>query len=107
MNSDESDNEVEQFPVLVAAEPKYPFEKTKNIPKKFSYASMAAKTQPVSKPKVKSKKVWPALATGQKKSWVQIDDEGSSDEEEEDKTAYFEDPFEDCVSSLVEDNSAW
>ena len=46
MNSDESDDdEVEEFPDLVAAEPKDPFEKEKCAPKKFSYASMAAKTE--------------------------------------------------------------
>jgi hypothetical protein len=105
MNSDdESDKEQEQFPQLVAAQPKDPFEKAKNTPKKFSYASMAAKPEP--KPEVKIKKVWPVLPAGQKKSWAQMDDEGSSDEEEEDNE-YFEDPFEDNISSLAEDNSAW
>jgi len=108
-SDDESDKEQEQFPQLVAAQPKDPFEKKKNTPKQFSYASMAAK--PEAKPKVKSQKVWPVLPAGQKKSWVQIADEGSSDEdssdEEEDKAEYFEETFEDNVSSLVEDNSAW
>jgi hypothetical protein len=92
-SDDESDKEQEQFPELVAAQPKDPFEKTKNTPKKFSYASMAAKPEP--KPEVKIKKVWPVLAPGQKKSWAQMEDESSSDEEEED------------ISSLAEDNSAW
>jgi len=105
MNSDdESDKEQEQFPQLVVAQPKDPFEKEKNTPKKFSYASIAAK--PEKKPEVKIKKVWPVLAPGQKKSWAQMDDEGSSDEEEEDNE-YFEDPFEDNISSLAEDNSDW
>ena len=110
MNSDddESDKEQEQFPHLVAAQPKDPFEKEKNTPKKFSYASIAAK--PEKKSEVKVKKVWPVLASGQKKSWIQMEDEGSSDEEEEyeyPSKEYLEDPFEDCVSSLAEDNSAW
>jgi hypothetical protein len=125
MNSDESDDEAEEFPELVAAEPKDPFKKEASAPKKFSYASMASKTQaeykieqlkvtntppPIvdKKLSVKIKKEWPALAPGQKKSWVQMCDEDSSDEEEEEEAnEYFEDPFEDCVSSLAEDNSAW
>ena len=109
MNSDdESENEQqEQFPELVVSEPKDSFEKEKNIPKKFSYASMAAKTVTeykieqikqtfvnpiVEKPKVKMQNCWPTLAPGQKKSWAQMEDEDSSDEEEEEQ---------------FEDNSAW
>ena len=100
---DESDKEQEQFPQLVAAQPKDPFEKEKNTPKKFSYASIAAK--PEKKPEVKIKKVWPVLAQGQKKSWIQMEDEGSSDEEEEyeyPSKEYLEDPFDDCQSSLID-----
>jgi len=110
-SDDESDKEQEQFPQLVAAKSKDPFEKTKSIPKKFSYASMAAKPEP--KPKAKVQIIWPELPVGQRKSWNQMCDEGSSDdeddeeEEEEDKVEYFEEPSEDNVSSLVEDNSAW
>jgi hypothetical protein len=108
-SDDESENEEQdQFPELVVSEPKDPFEKEKNTPKKFSYASMASKTVTeykieqikqtnvtpfVETPKVKIQKVWPTLAQGQKKSWAQMEDEGSSDEEE--------DQFE------TEDNSAW
>ena len=114
MNSDdESDKEQEQFPQLVASQPKDPFEKEKHIPKKFSYASMAAKTETEykieqikqtnvrptlfveKKIKVKMQNFWPTLAPGQKKSWAQIEDEDSSDDEEE------EEQIE------VEDNSAW
>ncbi len=113
MNSDdESETEQQdQFPQLVASEPKDPFEKEKKNQKKISYASMAAKTEteykieqikqtnltptPFVEKKIKDKmkNFWPTLAPGQKKSWAQIEDEGSSDEEEE--------QFE------VEDNSAW
>jgi hypothetical protein len=123
MNSDESDDEPEEFPVLVAAEPKDPFEKEKSAPKKFSYASMASKTEAdykieqLKKTKttqiadkklaVKIQKTWPALAPGQKKSWTQMCDEESSDEEDEEENEYLEDPFEDNISSLTEDNSAW
>jgi hypothetical protein len=115
-SDDESDNEQEQFPELAAAsQPKDPFEKEKNTPKKFSYASMAAKT-------VEEKKPLPIVQqqlkieftpryvkgidtkTGKKFSWA--DAESSSDEEEE-ENEYFEDPFEDNISSLAEDNSAW
>jgi hypothetical protein len=105
-SDDESDKEQEQFPELVAAQPKDPFEKEKNTEKKFSYASMAAKPEPEPKPEVKIKKVWPVLAPGQKKSWAQIEDESSSDEDE-DEEEYFEDAFEDNISSLAEDHSAW
>jgi hypothetical protein len=111
MNSDnESETEeqtVDEFPELVA-EPKDVIEKTQNFEKKFSYASMAAKTvadykieqlketkvTPYvdKKLEVRIKKVWPALAPGQKKSWAQIEDESSSDEEEEE---------------FDEENSAW
>jgi hypothetical protein len=116
-NESESDNEQEEvndFPelVAVAAEPKDVLEKTQTSEKKFSYASMAAKTiadykieqlkiqlnssnlTPYvdKKPEVKVKKVWPALAPGQKKSWAQIEDESSSDEEDEE---------------FDEENSAW
>jgi hypothetical protein len=120
MNSDESDDEPEEFPVLVAAEPKDSFEKEKSAPKKFSYASMASKTEAdykieqLKKTKttqiadkklaIKIQKSWPALAPGQKKSWNQMCDEESSDEEEDE---YLADPFEDNISSLAEDNSAW
>ena len=110
MNSDESDDEEEEFPELVAAvEPKDPFEKEKSAPKKFSYASMAAKTQAEYKIeevkatnttvdknlKINIKKEWPALAAGVKKSWSQMCDEGSSSEEEEEEEQF------------AEDNSAW
>jgi hypothetical protein len=107
MNSDESDDEAEEFPELVVAEPKDLFEKEVSAPKKFSYASMASKTQAEykidqlketkttpfvdKKFEVKIQKTWPSLAPGEKKSWVQMCDEDSSDEEEE----------------FDEDNSAW
>jgi hypothetical protein len=107
MNSDESDDEQEEFPDLVTAEPKNLLEKEVSAPKKFSYASMASKTQTEYKieqlketkttPFVDKKfqvlipKVWPTLAPGEKKSWVQMCDEDSSSEEEE----------------FDEDNSAW
>lgn len=111
MNSDddESDDEkeAEQFPELVVSEPKDAFEKVKTEPKKISYASMAAKTEieykieqlkesnvtPYvdKKLEVKIKKVWPTLAPGQKKSWAQIEDESSDEEDEE----------------FDEENSAW
>ena len=111
MNSDESDDdEVEEFPDLVAAEPKDPFEKEKCAPKKFSYASMAAKTETEykieqlketkttpfvdKKFQVKIPKVWPALAPGEKKSWNQMCDEDSSSGEEDEE-------------EFCEDNSAW
>jgi len=114
MNSDESDDEVEEFPVLVVAEPKDPFEKEKTTSKKFSYASMASKTQaeykieqlkatnttpPIvdKKLKINIKKEWPTLAAGVKKSWSQMCDEGSSSEEEE----------EEEEEQFAEDNSAW
>jgi len=110
MNSDdESEPEqtvIDEFPELIA-EPKELLEKTQNFEKKFSYASMAAKTvadykieqlketnlTPYvdKKLEVKIKKVWPALAPGQKKSWAQIEDESSDEEEEE----------------FDEENSAW
>lgn len=96
-SDDESDKEKEQFPQLVAAQPKDPFEKKKNTPKQFSYASMAAKPEP--KPKVKSQTVWPVLPVGQRKSWNQVCDEDSSDEEDEDE--------EEDKQQVVEDNSAW
>jgi hypothetical protein len=110
MNSDDSDDEVEQFPELVESEPKSAFEKEVSAPKKFSYASMASKTQAEYKidqfketktmPFVEKKlavkiyKVWPTLAPGQKKSWEQMCEEESSDEDEE------EEEFD-------EENSAW
>ena len=81
----------------MAAQPKDPFEKNKNTPKQFSYASMAAKPEP--KPKVKSQTVWPVLPVGQRKSWNQVCDEDSSDEEDEDE--------EEDKQQVVEDNSAW
>ena len=96
MNSDESDDE-EEFPDLVTAEPKNLLEKEVSAPKKFSYASMASKTQTEYKieqlketrttPFVDKKlevviqKVWPALAPGEKKSWAQMNDEDSDEEE--------------------------
>ena len=97
MNSDDSDNEVEEFPELVTAEPKDLFEKEVSAPKKFSYASMASKTQTEykidqfketkvtpfvdKKFEVEIQKVWPALAPGEKKSWAQMNDEDSDEEE--------------------------
>jgi glucose-6-phosphate isomerase len=86
MNSDdESETEQQdQFPELVASEPKDPFEKEKKNQKKISYASMAAKTEseykieqikqtnltptPFVEKKIKDKmkNFWPTLATGQK-----------------------------------------
>ena len=109
MNSDESDDEAEEFPDLVIAEPKNLLEKEISAPKKFSYASMAAKTEVEykidqlkvtqktpfvdKKFEVKIPKVWPALAPGEKKSWVQMCDEDSSSGEEEEE--------------FDEDNSAW
>jgi hypothetical protein len=102
MNSDDSDNdeEAEQFPELVVAEPKNLLEKEISAPKKFSYASMAAKIQTETKTpfvdkrlEVVIQKVWPDLAPGQKKSWVQLcDEEADSSEDEE---------------VFDEDNSAW
>jgi hypothetical protein len=111
MNSDESDDEVEEFPELVLAEPKNLLEKEISAPKKFSYASMASKTETEykidqlkeikttpfveKKIQVKIPKVWPALAPGEKKSWAQMcDEDSSSGEEEEEEEVY-------------EDNSAW
>ena len=109
MNSDESDDEVEEFPELVAAaEPKDPFEKEQTAPKKFSYASMAAKTEVEHKPTKAAEEKKPVLIvvqekkplryvngidtkTGKKFSWA--DAESSSDEEDEEEFA--------------EDNSAW
>jgi hypothetical protein len=113
MNSDESDDEVEEFPGLVAAaQPKDPFEKEIPAQKKFSYASMAAKTETDYKPTkvVEEKKPAPIVEqkqlkidftpryvngidtkTGKKFSWA--DAESSSDEEDEEEFA--------------EDNSAW
>ena len=111
MNSDESDNEVEEFPELVLAEPKNLLEKEISAPKKFSYASMASKTEPEynAKKVVEEKKTAPVAQqqqlkieftpryvngmdtkTGKKFSWA--DAESSSEEEDEE--------FE-------EDNSAW
>jgi hypothetical protein len=106
-SDDDSDKEEEQFPELAASQPKDSFEKEKNTPKKFSYASMAAKA-------VEEKKPLPIVQqqlkieftpryvkgidtkTGKKFSWA--DAESSSDEEDEE---------EDNISSLAEDNSAW
>jgi hypothetical protein len=100
MNSDDSDNEEEAFPELVVAEPKNLLEKEISAPKKFSYASMAAKIQTETKTpfvdkrlEVVIQKVWPALAPGQKKSWVQMCDEESDSSEDEEE--------------FDEDNSAW
>jgi hypothetical protein len=111
MNSDESDDEVEEFPDLVVAEPKNLLEKEISAPKKFSYASMAAKTETEYEAKkvVGEKKPSPIVQeqqpktvftqryvngidtkTGKKFSWA--DAESSSEEEDEE--------FE-------EDNSAW
>lgn len=107
MNSDESEEEDEQeeFPSLNGSKNETARAVKMTSRNIISYAA-AAKT--IIKPKVKSQKVWPALAPGQKKSWTQVCDEDSSDDEdEEDKAEYFEDPFEDNVSSLAEDNSAW
>lgn len=126
MNSDESDNEEEEFPVLVAAEPKDSFEKENAAPKKFSYASMAAKTQSEYKAEkiIEEKKPAPIVEqklkieftsryvggidtkTGKKFSWA--DAESSSDEEDEDEEEeYFAAPVKKNISSLAEDNSAW
>ena len=109
MTSDDEDEteKVVEFPELAAPEAKDLFEKLKYEPPKVSYASMAAKTvadykveqlkesnvTPYvdKKLEVKIKKVWPALAPGQKKSWAQIEDESSDEEEEE----------------FDEENSAW
>jgi hypothetical protein len=109
MNSDASDDEAEEFPELVVAEPKNLLEKEVSTPKKFSYASMAAKTETEykieqlketkttpfvdKKFEVKIQKSWPALAPGENKSWTQMCDEGSDDSEEEEE--------------FDEDNSAW
>jgi hypothetical protein len=113
MNSDESDDEAEEFPELVAAEPKDLFEKEISSPKKFSYASMAAKTETEYKAKkvIEEKKPSPIVQqqqlkseftpryvngvdtkTGKKFSWAdaESDSEGDDDEEE-----------------VYEDNSAW
>jgi len=102
-NSDEdSDNEVEEFPELVVvAAAKDPFEKEKRAEKKFSYASMAAKTESEYKVEqvkesnttpfvdkkfeVKIHRTFPEISAGQSKSWIQLcnesDSEGDSDEE--------------------------
>lgn len=111
MNSDEeSEPEVENFPELVKSEPKDAFEKEKSVPKKISYASIAAKTEAEYQIEQLNKineakslfiekkfkidfekaKVSP-IEPKEKKSWIQMCNESSSDEEE----------FE------VEDNSAW
>jgi len=108
-NSDEdSDKEVEEFPELVIAAAKDPFEKEKRAEKKFSYASMAAKTQTEYKVEqvketnttpfvdkkfqVKIHRSFPEIAEGQPKSWVQMcnesESEGDSDEEVEDNSAW-------------------
>ena len=110
-SDEELDNEVEQFPQLVvpAAAAKNQFEKENKVEKKFSYASMAAKTQAeykIEKVKetqttpfvdkkfeVKIHRTFPEIAQGQTKSWVQLCDESDSegdesDEEFEDKSAW-------------------
>ena len=102
MNSDDSEEEDEQeeFPSLatnIAVQPS-------NYSYGSSYATIAAKTisdynknqkkELMTKIKDKSKKTWPALAPGQKKTWVQVCDEDSSDEEKTEEECY-------------EDNSAW
>jgi hypothetical protein len=110
-NSDEeSDNEdeVEQFPELVVAATKDPFEKEKKAEKKFSYASMAAKTQVEykieqfketkitpfvdKKFEVKIHRTFPEIQPGQSKSWVELCNESDSEGDEEE---------------FDEDNSAW
>jgi len=113
INSDESDDEAEEFPVLVAAEPKDLFEKETSAPKKFSYASMAAKTESEYKAEkiLEEKKPAPIVEqklkidftsryvggidtkTGKKFSWVDAESDSEGDEDEEDL--------------LAEDNSAW
>jgi len=107
-SDDESETEkADEFPELLVPEAKDLFEKLKYEPQKVSYASMAAKTvadykveqlketniTPYvdKKLEVKIKKIWPALAPGQKKSWAQIEDESSDEEDEE----------------FDEENSAW
>jgi hypothetical protein len=54
------------------------------------------------------------LASGKISKWVNAEDSDDDEDDDEDegkvekaKKAYFEEPFEDCVSSLVEDGSAW
>jgi len=110
MNSDESDDEVENFPELVVSEAKSAFEKEVSAPKKFSYASMAAKTETEYViEKIKETKTIPTSytpakiyvdfilkpvskinkSTGEKITWANC--ESDSDEEE----------------STKEDNSAW
>ena len=112
MNSDDdSDDEPEEFPVLVAAEPKDPFEKEISAPKKFSYASMAAKTESEYKEQKRLEEKKPAplveqklkidfapryvggidTKTGKKFSWADAESDSEGDDEDE----------------LVEDNSAW
>jgi hypothetical protein len=112
-SDDESDDEAEKFPVLVAAEPKDLFEKETLAPKKFSYASIVAKTQseykaekileenkpaPIVEEKLKivfaSRYVGGIdTKTGKKFSWVDADSDSEGDDEEEDL--------------LAEDNSTW
>ena len=113
MNSDdESDDEAEEFPeLIIATEPKNLLEKEISTPKKFSYASMASKTQAEYKAeqKIEEKKPAPIVEeqklkidfapryvkgidtkTGKKLSWADAESDSEGDEEE-----------------LEEDNSAW
>ena len=115
MNSDESDDEVEEFPDIVAAEPKNLLEKEISAPKKFSYASMAAKTETEYKAEKIVEKKNPApivqqkqlkiditpkyekgveIKTGKKFSWADAESDSEGDEEEEEEV-------------IIEDNSAW
>ena len=115
MNSDESDDEVEEFPeLIVATEPKNLLEKEISTPKKISYASMASKTQAEYKAEknIEEKKMAPTVEqqqpkieftpryvngidtkTGKKFSWADAESDSEGDDEEEEK--------------FYEDNSAW
>jgi hypothetical protein len=101
MNSDDSESETEEdqdeFPTLAPAV----VARQQTSPSTISYAAMAAKTiaeynmnqKKALMAKVKSATILAPLAPGQKKSWLQMNDEDSDEEQDQEQEQ--------------EDNSAW